>query len=406
MFGMMPVLRTRRNVLLICLLIQAVVSSALPHSILASPKELSGITARNACLIDAATGKVLYGREMDEVVAPASLTKIMTLKLAYEAIDKGTIRMTDLVPVSTQAWRTGGSRMFLSVGSKVPLEEILKGIAVVSGNDACVALAEFIGGTVENFVSMMNTRAQQLGLTTARFVDPHGISDQNRISAREVAMLARAYINDHPQSLKIHSMQTYTHTPLGARPITQHNRNKLLGQYNGADGLKTGFTQAAGYNLVGTAERGGTRFIGVVLGVRANTDPAGELLRAQEMSKILDYGFNNFVTLRLYARDESVGSVRVYKGKADSVTVVVPQEIKAIVPKGSESRVTRQVNIADYLVAPVKKRQSVGTITVTLDGETLVSDAPVLALEDVQPGGFFKRLLDSLRLLRPQIIKR
>ncbi len=388
--------KTAAVCLLLCTVLFATSGSVSASTAIPGP---DGITATNAVLMDVATGSILWGRQIDEPVVPASLTKLMTLKLALEAVDRGSISLSDLVPVSVRAWRTGGSRMFLSPESQVPLEEILKGIAVVSGNDACVAVAEFLGGTVENFVSMMNARAQEIGLTSTRFVDPHGISDDNQISARDIAILARMYVIDHPWALEFHSLDSYTHTPVGEQPITQHNRNRLISTYEGADGLKTGFTQAAGYNLVATAERAGTRFIGVVLGVRASSDYAGEHLRAQEMAQVLDHGFRNFTTLTLAARDEVITDVRVYKGQSNSLMLVAHDNARCTVQKGTESRVERVISIDEPVIAPISSGQVLGSITLMLDGEQIAAPVAIVAANDVGRGAFLKRLIDSIRLL-------
>jgi D-alanyl-D-alanine carboxypeptidase (penicillin-binding protein 5/6) len=360
--------------------------------------------AKTAILLDSVSGRALWSKATDERVQPASLVKLMTLKIAYEAMAQGKIKASDLVNVSSRAWRTGGSRMFLQVGSKVKIEDLLKGISVVSGNDACIALAEFIAGTVETFVAMMNKRAQELGLASSHFSDPHGISGDNYMTAADIAKLAMQYVKDHPESLAIHSMKEFTYTPQGGRPITQQNRNRLLGQYDGADGLKTGHTEKAGYNLVATAQRDGTRFFVVVMGLTARTEPLGENLRAEEAGRILDYAFATYKTVTLVSQGEQFAQARVWKGATDQVPVGAAEEMKYTVLKGSEGAATRSVSLSSPLVAPLKKGQVVGSATITLTGSEPLQ-VKMVALKDVAAGSLLRRIIDSLRLLFQRSVK-
>jgi serine-type D-Ala-D-Ala carboxypeptidase (penicillin-binding protein 5/6) len=355
------------------------------------------LTARATVVMDQATGQVLASKNLDEKSQPASLTKVMTLLLTYEAIASGKVKATDLVPVSNRAWKTEGSKMFLRVGSKVPLEEMIKGMAVVSGNDACVAVAEFLGGSQEDFVSMMNKKAAELGLSNTHFVDPHGISDNNQISARDAANLARVYIRDYPQALAIHSMREYTYTPEGGKPIRQDNRNRLLGQYDGVDGLKTGHTEKAGYNLIATAERGGTRFIAVIMGVQAKTEAQGETLRAQQLAKVLDWAFAGYSTSTVLSTQEKLSVTRVYKGEKDEVSLGAQKDVKYTLEKGTESAVEKKVTVDPRVVAPIKKGQVLGSVSLVYRGQE-IQKLPLVAMEDVAQGGFFKRIIDSIRL--------
>ena len=364
----------------------------------------SAVSAKSALLMDEASGQVLWSKQIDQVVAPASLTKLLTLKLVFESLDSGKVKLGDLVLVSERAWKTGGSRMFLRVGTKVTLEELIKGITVASGNDACIAAAEFIGGTVENFVVLMNERAQAMGLSNSQFVDPHGLSDANKTSARDIANLARVYIRDHPKSLVYHSMKAFTFVPAGGAPITQSNRNKLLGTYDGADGLKTGHTEAAGYNLVATAERAGTRFIAVALGVQARTEPLGEELRAREVAKLLDYGYGNFQTRVLAAKGEHMGDIRVFKGREDSVKVGAASEVKYTVEKNASVNVSKKTTLESKLIAPIKKGQTVGSVSIRVNDQE-VQNVPVVTLDEIPAGGLFKRFVDSLRLIIQRSVK-
>ncbi len=239
------------------------------------------ITARSAILMDMTTGRILYTRNADAAIQPASITKVLTLYVADEAILEGKVHPRDPVKISRKAGQTGGSKMFLTAGSELPLEELLKGMAVVSANDASVAVAEYIGGDIETFVERMNRKARELGMYRSFFRNPNGLPAKGQVTtAKDILILARAYLQRFPESLNIHSQQYYTY-----RDITQHNRNSLLHRYPNADGLKTGWVQKAGYHIVATAKRGDTRLIAVVMGAK------NPKIRAKETERLLDEGF-------------------------------------------------------------------------------------------------------------------
>jgi D-alanyl-D-alanine carboxypeptidase len=236
---------------------------------------------RSAVVMNAATGEILFQKDADRPVQPASVTKILSLYLIYEAIGEGRVRFQDPVKISKKAWRTGGSRMFVDPGSEVPLDELIKGMSVVSANDASVALAEYMGGSEDAFVKKMNWKARQLGMTRSTFKNPHGLPAKGqRTTARDMAKLSRVYIQRFPQSLQIHAMQSYTY-----HNITQYNHNLLLKRFPNADGLKTGYVHAAGYHIIATARRGDIRLIALVMGSRT---PG---IRLRETAKLLDQGF-------------------------------------------------------------------------------------------------------------------
>ena len=236
---------------------------------------------RSAVVMNADTGRILYAENADRPVPPASVTKVLSLYLVYEALSKGEVRLNDRVRISKNAWRTKGSRMFLDPYSELTLDELIKGVSVVSANDAAVALAEYIGGDLNSFVTRMNVKARQLGMLQSHFMNPHGLPAKGQLTtARDIAILSRNYLRRFPQSLQIHSIQSYTY-----RNITQRNHNLLLKRYPGTDGIKTGFIHASGYNLTATATRGNTRLIAVVLGART---PG---IRLQETMRLLDLGF-------------------------------------------------------------------------------------------------------------------
>jgi D-alanyl-D-alanine carboxypeptidase (penicillin-binding protein 5/6) len=246
-----------------------------------SAQEVRKLSVHSAILMDMTTGQVLYSRNADDPLPPASITKVLSLYLADEAIRDGKVRPTDPVKISQKAGRTGGSKMFLQAGSQIPLAELLKGMAVVSANDASVAVAEYIGGNVEAFVKQMNRKARDLGMTRSFFKNPNGLPARGQFTtARDMLILACDYLQQFPESLNLHSQQYYTY-----RDITQRNRNSLLRHYPNADGLKTGWVVKGGYHIVATAKRGDTRMIAVVMGAKT---PA---IRAKEAERLLDEGF-------------------------------------------------------------------------------------------------------------------
>ncbi len=239
------------------------------------------ITSRSAILMDMTADRILFAHNADAAIQPASITKVLSLYIADEAIREGQVTLRDPVKISRKAGRTGGSKMFLQAGSELPLEELLKGMAVVSANDASVAVAEYIGGGTEKFVERMNRKARELGMYNSHFRNPNGLPAEGQVTtARDILTLARAYLSQFPESLNIHSQQYYTY-----RKITQHNRNSLLSRYPNADGLKTGWVHKAGYHLVATAKRGDTRLIAVIMGAK------NPKIRSREAERLLDEGF-------------------------------------------------------------------------------------------------------------------
>ncbi len=257
------------------ILIILLLSANLPEA------EALKLTAHSAILMDMTTGRILYSHNEDRAIQPASITKILSLYLADEAIREGRVHSGDPVKISRKAGRTGGSKMFVEAGSEIPLEELLKGMAVVSANDASVAVAEYIGGDVDVFVELMNRKAKELGMTRSVFRNPNGLPAKGQVTtARDVLILAREYLRSFPESLNLHSQQYFTY-----REITQHNRNTLLKRYPNADGLKTGWVHKAGYHIIATARRGNTRLIAVVMGAKNPN------IRTRETEQLLDEGF-------------------------------------------------------------------------------------------------------------------
>lgn len=361
--------------------------------------------ARSMLLLEHQSGQILASVEPDQRMIPASLVKIMTLKLAFEAIAAGRVSLDTTTTVSQRAWRTPGSTMFLLVGSEVTVGDLLRGIAVVSGNDASIALAELLAGTEEAFVTMMNRRAADLGMAGTRFVDSHGLSTENYTTARDVATLVRRYISDHPQALELHSTRSFAYAPPGQTPITQFNRNLLLGRYAGTDGLKTGFLTDAGYNMVATVARDGMRLIAVLLGIPGVVGREGEERRAQETINVLNYGFRNYTNVAMADAGAPLGTARVWKGTANQVTVGLAAPAVVTVPRGSEQLLERHQTVAGDLVAPVEPGRKVGELRVAVRGQE-VARFDLVTLAEVPRGGLAKVILDSVRLWVARIFRR
>ena len=333
------------------------------------------VNAKSAALFDFNSGQFLLEMNADEKIEPASFTKVMTLYLAHDGLKNGAITLKDPVTISERAWSMGGSQMFLKVGEQEPLEKILKGIAVVSANDACVAVAEHLSGKVEVFVDEMNRKAQQLGLTHTTFVNPHGLpADGQFTSAHDMALLAYHYIKDYPQVPTLHSMQEFTY-----KNITQRNRNGLLKMNVGVDGLKTGYIKTSGYHLLATAQREGRRLIAVVMGAENHK------IRETEALHLLNYGFRNFLLKNVLKKDEAVKAVAVKSGKFDTVELVAQEGVVVSVARRDKDSVTTLVNIPPQIVAPVKKGDVVGQVTVEVEGKPF-RQIKLLAKNDVPKG--------------------
>lgn len=354
------------------------------------------VDAAAAVLLDYDSGQILYNKNGSDVRVPASLVKVMTMFIAMDHIKAGRIGLSDTTRVSEAAWRMTGSKMFLEVGETVTVEQLLQGIAVVSGNDACVALAEALAGSTEVFVQWMNRKASDLGLSM-RFADVHGLSESNQMTALDMAYLARAYIRIHPDALHYHQQKSFAYQPRSQKqPIVQYNRNGLLGTYEGADGLKTGHLNAAGYNLVATAKQGERRLIAVVMGAKS------EKSREAIATELLNYGFRNFdlVDTRKLTADTAV---KVYKGRQRTVKVTAEEPL-VTVPKGTATGLEVSLQLKN-MTAPVAKGDNVGALTVWYEGQVL-RQTPLLAAEDVPVGGFWRVMWDSIVLFMRNLVRR
>lgn len=345
------------------------------------------LNAKAWLLLDMSSGQVLASQNPAERIEPASLTKLMTAYLAFSALKAKTITQEQVVPVSEKAWKAVGSRMFIEPRKPVTVAELLRGMIVQSGNDACVALAELISGSEESFAAAMNREAQRLGLKATSFRNSTGLPDpQHFTTADDLALLATAIIRDFPEFYSLYSQKEYSYNG-----ITQSNRNRLLWMDPNVDGMKTGFTDAAGYCLISSAKRGPRRLLSVVLGAQS------ESARATESQKLLNFGFLNFDAVRLYEKGSRVSSLEVWKGSVRELKAGFDRDLFVTVPRGQADRVKATLSSQKPLLAPVALNQKVGNMKVTIDGREIAS-VPVLALEKIDGAGVFGRAYDTVRL--------
>ncbi|NWO08113.1 MAG: D-alanyl-D-alanine carboxypeptidase [Alteromonadaceae bacterium] len=343
-------------------------------------------------LMDPLSGRVIMEENSDERLPPASLTKMMTAYIVERELHEGRIAMDDMVPISVKAWRTGGSRTFIQEGTSVPVETLLKGVIIQSGNDASVALAEYIAGSESAFVDIMNQQARLLGMENTRFQNATGLPAEDHYStAKDMAILARAIIEDYPENYPLYAVKHFTYNN-----IRQPNRNTLLWRDDSVDGLKTGHTEEAGYCLVASAKRDQTRLIATVMGT-SSADA-----RAQEVQKMLNYGFRYYETERLFRGGQELMESRVWGGEQDQVSVGLPEDVFVTIPRDSRDQLESVVDLDSVIKAPINVGDELGRVKVTLDGETLVEE-PVLALTEVPEGGLFKRLWDAIKLFFVQL---
>ncbi len=370
---------------LLALLATGLLSLSPAQAQLAAPPPV--IAARAWFLLDNVSGQALTENKPDERVEPASLTKLMTAYLAFAALRQGTLKLDQTVPVSERAWREPGSRMFIDPKKPATVEELLHGVITQSGNDACVALAEAIGGSEEGFAQMMNREAQRLGMKNTQFRNATGLPDpQHYSTARDLATLANALIRDFPDRYPMFSLKQYRYNN-----ITQPNRNRLLWSDPHVDGLKTGHTETAGYCLVASSKRESRRLISVVLGA------GSDAVRATESQRLLDYGFQYFDSARLYNARQVVSQFPVYKGQLAQVKAGFPNDFAVSVPKGQAAQLKVKLISKQPLLAPISQGQQVATLTLLL-GDKPLGDYPVFALENVPVAGIFGRAWDTLRL--------
>jgi D-alanyl-D-alanine carboxypeptidase (penicillin-binding protein 5/6) len=352
------------------------------------------IAARSWTLLDATSGQIIASQDADTRIEPASLTKVMTAYVVFGAIRDKKITLDQMVNVSVRAWKVDGSssKMFIDPATPVSIKDLLYGLMIQSGNDAAVALAEAVAGDEGTFVHLMNEQAQRMGMKNTRFANPHGLpSPENYSTARDLSILASHEIQDFPEFYKIDSIKEFTYNK-----IRQQNRNRLLWLDPTVDGLKTGHTEASGYSMIASAHRpngpaGQRRLISVLSGATSDGN------RIAESQKLLNWGFQNFDTVRLYAKGQAIATPEVWKGSQSTVKIGFPNDVLVTVPKGVASRMKPVLERKDPLVAPLARNGRVGTLKMMVDGKPLLA-LPVVSLEEVSEASIFGRAWDSMRL--------
>lgn len=370
--------------LVVSLLALSLAANVSAQQIIPAPPHLN---ATAYLLIDANTGEVLVESHSGEKIPPASLTKLMTSYVVSSEIGQGNLGEDELVNISVRAWKMAGSKMFIREGTRVSVRDLVRGVIIQSGNDASVALAEHIAGSEEAFVDVMNQQAALLGMANTQFKNATGWpAEGHYTTAKDLSLLARAIINDHPEHYKIYSEKSFKYNG-----IAQDNRNKLLFLDDSIDGLKTGHTNAAGYCLVASGVKNNMRLISVVMGTRS------EKARAVESQKLMAYGFRYFETHQLFESGEMISSQRVWKGKVESVNLGVAEGVLLTIPRRSQERIKTTTIFTPVIQAPVKRGQALGSIKIELDGK-LLAELPLVALEPIEEAGFFSRLWSSVKL--------
>jgi len=366
--------------LLILLLIAAAVTAA-PTP--APPQ----IAASGHLLVDFDSGRILSEQNADQRLEPASITKIMTAYVVLHELKEGNLKLDDEVLVSEKAWRTPGSRMFIEVNKRVPIELLLKGMIIQSGNDASVALAEHIAGSEETFANLMNDHAHRLGMNDTHFVNSTGLPDkQHYTTARDIARMTEATIREFPEYYQWYAVKEFSYND-----IKQHNRNKLLWRDESVDGVKTGHTESAGYCLAASAKKEGMRLTSVVLGTTS------ENARASETQSLLNYGFRFFETHRLYGANEVLNRARVWKGSREKVALGLGQDLYITIPRHQYKNLEAGMSIDPRLMAPISNGKKLGKVKILLEG-TIVKEVPLIALEAIDEGGLMQRAKDSVLL--------
>ncbi|GAB3480684.1 D-alanyl-D-alanine carboxypeptidase family protein [Polaromonas eurypsychrophila] len=360
------------------------------------------VAARSYLLLDVTANQILAAKDIDSPVEPASLTKLMTEYLVFDALKSKKIDLKQTFGVSERAWKMPGSRMFIDPKMQVPVEDLIKGMIVQSGNDATMALAEGVGGTAENFVKLMNEQAKVLGMKSTSYKNPEGLTEPGHTTtARDLSILSIRLMQDFPDYMGFSAIKKYRYP--GTPAANDTNRNTLLFRDPSVDGLKTGHTNAAGYCMIATAKRdfpnlgaagapGSRRLLAIVLGAASDSD------RANESQKLLNWGYTAFEAVKLFDAGQPVASPSVWKGKSNTVKLGRPQAIVIAIPAGSSAKLQTQVARLDPLVAPFVKGQAVGTLKVSTGAGQPVADIPLVALEAVEEAGILGRAWDSIRL--------
>ncbi len=373
-----------RSLLLILLSIALFQTALAAPRIIPSPPQLA---TEGHILLDAATGTVIIEENAEMRLPPASLTKIMTSYIIASEIQQGRISLDDLVPISVKAWKMEGSRMFIREGTEVKVADLIRGIVIQSGNDASVAMAEFIAGDEDAFADVMNQVAQKLGMTRTQFKNATGLPDEGHYTtAKDLSILARALIRDFPEHYKIYKEKYFSYND-----IRQANRNSLLWRDDAVDGMKTGHTQAAGFCLVASAEKKDMRLVSVVMGATS------ERARSTESQKLINYGFRYFESVKLYDGLESLRRVKVWGGLHESLDVGIEAPARLTIPTGARGALAAEVTLDPVIKAPVSQGQTLGLLRISLEGETLL-ERPVVALNGVDEAGLVSSLIDEVSL--------
>ena len=368
-------------------LILSWLSAALPAQaapVPAAPK----IAATGHLLMDYHSGAILAENNAGKRLEPASLTKIMTAYTVFRELEEGNISLNDQVLVSKKAWKTPGSRMFIEVGKQVSVDDLIHGMIIASGNDACVALAEHIAGNEEAFAALMNKHVLELGMENTHFTNATGLPDPNHYTTPEdILKVTRAIIREFPQFYPLYSIKEFTYNG-----ITQKNRNRLLWRDPSVDGVKTGHTEAAGYCLVTSAKRENMRLLSVVMGT------ASDSARAKESQTLLNYGFRFYQTHRLFDGGETLKQLRVWKGEVDNLNLGLEEDLYVTIPRGSYNKLTARIHLKDSIMAPVPRGKVLGKVIIEHDGE-IIKEVPLVALRGVREGGIIHNLVDSVLMI-------
>lgn len=356
-----------------------------PPVIIPSPPN---VNSKAYILIDANSGKVIAEKNSEMSLPPASLTKVMTLYVVSKALANNQIHLDDTVRVSKNAWKIGGSRMFVKEGQMVTIEDLLKGIIVDSGNDACVALAEHLGGSERGFTELMNVQAKNLGMNNSHFTDTTGLPNKDLYTtAKDLAILSRAIVNDYPQYYHWYKEKWFTFNG-----IRQPNRNRLLWRDSQVDGIKTGHTNNAGYCLISSAKRNDMRLIAVVL------NAPSESTRADDSERLINYGFRFFETHQLYKANQPISKVKLYKGNNKKLSLGLNRDSFITIPSGQYKRLVVTSNVPEFIEAPITKGQKIGELIVKFE-DKVIETQPLYALSDEKSGGFYTRAVGAMQIM-------
>lgn len=341
-------------------------------------------SAKQAVIVDYQTGQVLFSKDAQTRMPTSSMSKVMTMLVVFDALKSGEINLDDTFLVSEKAWRKGGSKMFVNIDTRVSVEDLIRGVIVQSGNDATIVLSEGLAGSEEAFADKLNEKAQQIGMENSHFVNASGWPDDNHYSTSyDLALMARYLIQNYPEYYKYYSETSFTYNN-----IEQQNRNPLLYRNLGADGIKTGHTEAGGYGVIGSAQRDGRRVIMVVNGLES------ERARAQESAKLLDWGLRRFENISLFESPVILTEIPLRRGKEDTISVKVDQKTLLTLPKGARDKISFVATYKTPLVAPIKAEQEVGRLQVLLD-DKILTQAPLLSTASIEKAGFFSRTFDK-----------